>query len=127
MPCGFFVDKNLPFEDISARAHILRYDIGILNQSLGAAEASVCFPARRAGNTQKYPCGLKIPLSFKEVQFMRHVYIRGMLGLIWLAVAVKSVLSANLEMAPLYAVLGAAFLYSAYAAWKKDHKGGQMK
>lgn len=58
---------------------------------------------------------------------MRHVYIRGMLGLIWLAVAVKSVLSANLEMAPLYAVLGTAFLYSAYAAWKKDHKGGQMK
>ena len=49
---------------------------------------------------------------------MRHVYIRGMIGFIWLAVAVVCGLEARWEMA-------GAFLYSAYAVWKKekDHRG----
>ena len=50
---------------------------------------------------------------------MRHVYIRGILALIWLAAAVVSGLSGNLEWAGLYVLMGAAFGYSAWASWKK--------
>lgn len=58
---------------------------------------------------------------------MRHVYIRGIIGLIWLAAAIISGVSGNFEMAVLYVILGGAFLYSSYATWKKekDHKGGR--
>ena len=43
---------------------------------------------------------------------MRHVYIRGIMGLIWLAAAIVSV-SSNSQMAVLYIILGGVFLYSA--------------
>ena len=58
---------------------------------------------------------------------MRHVYIRGIMGLIWLAAAVISGGSGNFPMAALYVVLTGVFLYSAYATWKKekDNKGGR--
>lgn len=60
---------------------------------------------------------------------MRHVSIRGIMSLIWLAVAVVSGSSGNLEMAALYVILGGVFLYSAYAAWKreKDSKGEKLQ
>ena len=56
---------------------------------------------------------------------MRHVYIRGIMALIWLAAAVVSGLSGNLEWAGLYILMGAAFGYSAWAFWKKgkNNKG----
>lgn len=44
---------------------------------------------------------------------MRHVYIRGIMGLIWLAAAIVSV-SSNSQMAVLYIILGGVFLYSAF-------------
>jgi hypothetical protein len=47
---------------------------------------------------------------------MRHVYIRGILGLIWLAAAIVS-------GSMLYVILGAVFLYSAYTTRKKGKKG----
>ncbi|MDE5598330.1 MAG: hypothetical protein K2J04_10910 [Lachnospiraceae bacterium] len=50
---------------------------------------------------------------------MRHVYIRGIIGLIWLAAAIVSGVG-NFEMSALYVILGGVFLYSAYTAWKKD-------
>ena len=53
---------------------------------------------------------------------MRHVYIRGILALIWLAAAVVSGVSGNLEWAGLYVLMGAAFGYSAWASWKKAKK-----
>lgn len=58
---------------------------------------------------------------------MRHVYMRGILSLIWLAAAVISGVSGNAEMTGLYVILGGLFLYSAFAAWKKekDKKGGR--
>ncbi len=58
---------------------------------------------------------------------MRHVYIRGLLSLIWLAAAIVSGISGNFEIAVLYVILAGAFLYSAYATWKKekDNGGGQ--
>ena len=58
---------------------------------------------------------------------MRHVYIRGLIGIIWLAAAIVSGISSNFEMTVLYIILGGAFLYSAYATWKKDkdNKGGR--
>lgn len=58
---------------------------------------------------------------------MRHVWIRGIMGLIWLVAAVVSGMSGSFEMAVLYVVLGGVFLYSAYATWKKekDDKGGK--
>ena len=40
---------------------------------------------------------------------MRHIVIRGILALIWLAAAVVSSLSNNLEWAGLYVLMGAAF------------------
>jgi len=56
---------------------------------------------------------------FKEETVMRHVVIRGILALIWLAAAVVSGLSGNLEWAGLYVLMGAAFGYSAWACWEK--------
>lgn len=53
---------------------------------------------------------------------MRHVVIRGILALIWLAAAVSG-LSGNLEMTGLYILMGAAFGYSAWASWKKAKNG----
>ena len=53
---------------------------------------------------------------------MRHVVIRGILALIWLAAAAVSGLSGNLEWAGLYVLMGAAFGYSAWASWKKAKK-----
>ena len=53
---------------------------------------------------------------------MRHVYIRGILALIWLAAAVVSGVSGNLKWVGLYVLMGAAFGYSAYASWKKEKK-----
>ena len=57
---------------------------------------------------------------------MRHVVIRGILALIWLAAAVVSSLSDNLEWAGLYVQMGAAFGYSAWVSWKraKNNKRG---
>ena len=55
---------------------------------------------------------------------MRHVYVRGILSLIWIVAAVVSGISGNFEMAALYLVLGGVFLYSAYATWKKEKKIG---
>ena len=49
---------------------------------------------------------------------MRHVYIRGILGLIWLVTAIVSGVSGKLEMAVLYVLIGGAFLHSVYAAWR---------
>ena len=54
---------------------------------------------------------------------MRHVVIRGILALIWLAAAAVSGLSGNLEMTGLYILMGAAFGYSAWASWKKAKNG----
>ena len=56
---------------------------------------------------------------------MRHVYIRGLVGLILLVAAIVSGISGNFEMTVLYVILGGVFLYSAYATWKKEtnHKG----
>lgn len=45
---------------------------------------------------------------------MRHVYIRGIMGFIWLAAAVISGVSHNFEMTALYGVLGSLFLSSSY-------------
>ncbi|MCI8710856.1 MAG: hypothetical protein HFH23_00965 [Ruminococcus sp.] len=56
---------------------------------------------------------------------MRHVWIRGIMGLIWLGAAVVSGFSGGFETTLLYLVLGGVFFYSAYATWKKekDDKG----
>lgn len=51
---------------------------------------------------------------------MRHVFIRGIMGLIWLAAAIVSGMSGNFEMSILYVILGGVFLYSAYTTWKKE-------
>lgn len=58
---------------------------------------------------------------------MRHVYIRIAISLIWLAAAIISGLSGNLDNIALYVVLGGVILYSAYAAWKKEKnsRGGK--
>ena len=54
---------------------------------------------------------------------MRHVYIRGILALIWLVAAIVSGVSGNMEMAALYVLMGGAFGYSAYTSWKKEKNG----
>lgn len=54
---------------------------------------------------------------------MRHVYMRGILSLIWLLAALLIiVISNNLEMAGLYILIGALFLYSTYSMWNKVKK-----
>ncbi len=58
---------------------------------------------------------------------MRHIYIRGMIGLIWLITAIVCGISRNFQMMGLYIILAGVFLYSAYTVWKKekDDKGGR--
>lgn len=58
---------------------------------------------------------------------MRHVYIRVILAVAWLAAAIVSGVYGNIEMVVLYVILCGVFLYSAYEAWKKekDSKGGK--
>jgi hypothetical protein len=51
---------------------------------------------------------------------MHHVYIRGILALIWLVAAIVSGISGNLEMTLLYVGLSGIFLYYAYSMWKKE-------
>lgn len=51
---------------------------------------------------------------------MRHFYFRLIFGIVWLAVAVVSVVNANISFAALYAALGIVFLWSAYAIRKKE-------
>lgn len=57
---------------------------------------------------------------------MRHIWIRGILSLLWLGAAIVSGASGRLETAALYCLMGGMFFYSAYAAWKKeqDNEGG---
>lgn len=63
----------------------------------------------------------------KEGKKMRHIYIRGMIGLIWLIAAIACGGSGNFPMTGLYIILAGVFLYSAYTAWKneKDGRGGR--
>lgn len=56
---------------------------------------------------------------------MRHVYIRGIMSLIWLAAAIVCGVSGSLPVAALYVVLCGVFLYSAYATWKKEKNKGE--
>lgn len=51
---------------------------------------------------------------------MRHYYFRLIFGIIWLAVAVVSVMMSNISFATLYVVLGIVFLWSACSIRKKE-------
>ena len=51
---------------------------------------------------------------------MRHIVIRLAVGIIWLVAAAVSCVQGNYLFTGLYAVLGIAFLLSAYMSWKKE-------
>lgn len=51
---------------------------------------------------------------------MRHVYIRGMLSVIWLIAAIACGIAGSFEMMILYLVMCGLFLHSAYVTWKKE-------
>ena len=51
---------------------------------------------------------------------MRHIYIRSILALIWLAAAIISGISQGLEMSLFYLLLCGVFAYSAWSSWKKE-------
>lgn len=53
---------------------------------------------------------------------MRHFYFRLILGIVWLAAAIFSVVNANILFAVLYVILGVVFLWSAFSIWKKEKK-----
>lgn len=71
---------------------------------------------------QNFLFGYDIDTNKKEELIMRHVYIRGIFALIWLAAALVTGISGNLAMAALYILIGALFLYSTYSMWKKEKK-----
>ena len=50
---------------------------------------------------------------------MRHIWLRGIAGILWLAAAVVNALSGLAGAALLYAALSAVFLHSAYSLWKQ--------
>lgn len=54
---------------------------------------------------------------------MRHVYIRGLMALIWLIVAIVSVCTGNFIVAAFDAVMGGVFLYSAHSARRRERDG----
>ena len=51
---------------------------------------------------------------------MRHIVIRLAVGIIWLIAAVVCCVQNIYPFAGLYAVLGIAFLLSAYTGWKRE-------
>lgn len=55
---------------------------------------------------------------------MRHMIIRLVISLVWLAAAIVCALSANVQMALLYVVLCAVFAYSAWKSRKADKVQG---
>ena len=91
MLCSFFAVKNLPIRDSLARAFFLIYAVDI---------------------TQKKHC--------KEETRMRHVYIRGILALVWLAAAIISGGAGNMANTALYIIMCGLFAFSAYSMWKKE-------
>ena len=56
---------------------------------------------------------------------MRHIYIRGILALVWVAAAIVCGLSGSMETAVVYVIAGGVFLYSAYSAWDKMKNRGE--
>lgn len=58
---------------------------------------------------------------------MRHIWLRGIAGILWLAAAIVNALSGLAGAALLYAALSAVFLHSAYSLWKqyRQNKGGR--
>lgn len=50
---------------------------------------------------------------------MRHCIIRFIVGIVWITAAVFSAVKSDFLFAAIYAVLGIAFLFSAYSAWMK--------
>lgn len=60
-------------------------------------------------------------------KFMRHFYFRMIFGIVWLAVAVVSIVKSNISFAALYVVLGIIFLWSAYSTWKKEKDNDQKR
>ena len=53
---------------------------------------------------------------------MRHFIIRLICGVIWIVVAAIMAVRENLFYAAVYAVLGVAFLASAWSQWKKNNQ-----
>jgi len=51
---------------------------------------------------------------------MRHMLMRLVIGLVWLAAAIVSAVTLNFSMVIFFGVMGVAFLFSAYSIWKKD-------
>ena len=58
----------------------------------------------------------KKKLANRRIFRMRHVWIRMILALVWLAAAIVS-------GGALYVVLGLVFLVSGYSVWKREKKG----
>ena len=82
-----FTVKKVQFTDIPAQVTVFGYDIGI---------------------TKREGC--------KEVKNMRHVYMRGIIGVILLAAAMVG-------GGPLCLILGSMSVCSAYIMWKKEQEG----
>ena len=74
----------------------------------------------------KKQAGTEVPAG-KEENKMRHVYIRGILALVWLVAAVVSGMSGNLEMVVLYVLMGGVFAYTAAQGWRQAKSGRQEK
>lgn len=55
--------------------------------------------------------------------FMRHFYIRMILGIVFVVCMIYSLITANFYFALFYLVLGAMLLISAYSLWKKNKQG----
>ena len=56
--------------------------------------------------------------------YMRHFYLRLLVGMVWLAAAIVSAMKGNMTMLAVGGGAAAGFLYSAYTIWKKE-KGGK--
>lgn len=54
---------------------------------------------------------------------MRHVYIRGILAVVWLAAAVVSGGAGMMANTALYIVMAGVFAFSAHSMWKREKNG----
>jgi len=52
---------------------------------------------------------------------MRHVYMRGILGVVWMGAAIASLVMGNFSMLGLFGLMSGVYMYSAYNSFKKEN------
>lgn len=64
----------------------------------------------------------QILIKTRGVKVMRHIVVRGIMGLVWIGVGVFGLLTGKGESSIFSILIGAAFCYSSFSMWKKSRE-----